>query len=53
MKKMNAVQQAAFSAEMAAATAALQQQFHDLAMQHLERAHVIGQAHVGPHVQTH
>lgn len=38
---------------MAAAKAALQQQCPDLAMQHLERAHVIGQAHVGPHVQTH
>lgn len=53
MKKMNPVQQAAFAREMATAKAALQAGRQAAAQAHLERAHVIGQTHAGPHALTH
>lgn len=53
MKKMNPVQQAAFAHEMAAAKSALQAGQAETAQAHLERAHVIGQSHPGPHALTH
>ncbi len=53
MKKMNPVQQAAFASEMAAAKKELQAGRQETAQAHLERAHVIGQAHPLPHALTH
>jgi hypothetical protein len=50
---VNPVQKSAFENEMAAARACLAQQDLSTAQHHLERAHVIGQAHVLPHVRSH
>lgn len=44
---------AAFEADMAAAKHLMQAGRLDRAMRHLERAHVIGQNHVMPHVRSH
>jgi hypothetical protein len=44
---------AAFEAEMAAAKRQIQAGRLDRAMRHLERAHVLGQNHVMPHVRSH
>jgi hypothetical protein len=46
-------QQAAFDAEMALANACLNAADVEGELRHLQRAHVIGQAFVGPHVRTH
>jgi hypothetical protein len=43
----------AFESEMAAAYRSLQSGRLDQAFRHAEYAHVIGQRHVAPHVQTH
>lgn len=43
----------AFTLEMNAAYAFIEARDLDKAMLHLERAHVIGQRYVVPHVQTH
>lgn len=50
---MNPVQHAAFTAEIAEANRLLDQGDIQAGFGHLERAHVIGQAHVIPHVLTH
>ena len=50
---MNPVQRSAFDAEISSATASIAEGSLISAFQHLERAHVIGQAHVVPHVITH
>jgi hypothetical protein len=44
---------AAFEAEMAAAERLIQAGRLNRAMRHLERAHVIGQSYVRPHVRSH
>ncbi|HEY8607400.1 MAG TPA: DUF3703 domain-containing protein [Noviherbaspirillum sp.] len=43
----------AYAAEMAAAARRFERGQLDLAMRHLELAHVLGQRHVLPHVITH
>ncbi|MFZ5530502.1 MAG: DUF3703 domain-containing protein [Pseudomonadota bacterium] len=50
---MNPLQQQAFDSEMAQAIALIDAGDIDGAFANLERAHVIGQAHVIPHVQSH
>lgn len=50
---MNLLQQQAFDREMAQAIALIEAGDIDGGFAHLERAHVIGQAHVIPHVQSH
>ena len=50
---MNPVQKNAFEAEIAQARSLLARGQLSACFQHLERAHVIGQAHVLPHVRTH
>lgn len=50
---MNQIQKAAFEAEIARAGQLLADGQIDVAFRHLERAHVIGQAHVIPHVRSH
>jgi hypothetical protein len=50
---MNPVQKAAFDDAVAQARAALAGNELALAQTHLERAHVLGQAHVWPHVLSH
>lgn len=50
---MNPVQQSAFDAEMAQAKNLIAHGELAAAFPHLERAHVIGQAYVRPHVVTH
>lgn len=44
---------AAFEAEMRSAAATRSAGDLDRAFGHLERAHVLGQQHVGPHVRSH
>ena len=51
--KMSARLRAAFDNEMAAANDLLGQGRLDQAFAHLERAHVLGQRHVVPHVRSH
>jgi hypothetical protein len=50
---MNPQQHAAFAAAIAAARTCLAQGALDAAQTYLERAHVLGQAHVWPHVLSH
>ena len=50
---MNAAVKHAFEGEMAAAGARERQGSFDGALHHLERAHVLGQREVVPHVRTH
>lgn len=50
---MNIVQRSAFEAELTQARTLLAQGALATAFAHLERAHVIGQAHVLPHVYSH
>ncbi len=50
---MNPIQLSAFETEMARALPLIEQGDLTGAMVHLERAHVIGQAHVLPHVRSH
>ena len=50
---MNPQQQAAFAAAIAAARRCLAQGAPDAAQAHLERAHVLGQRQVRPHVLSH
>lgn len=50
---MNAIQRAAFDREIARAKSLIASDDLDAAFAHLERAHVIGQAHVVPHVTSH
>jgi hypothetical protein len=49
----NSLQRDAFDSELRAARAFLRERRHDDAFAHLERAHVLGQAFVGPHVTAH
>src|SRR5688572_17886245 len=51
--KMSARQQAAFDREMATARVLGRQARLDDAFRHLERAHVLGQRHIVPHVRSH
>jgi hypothetical protein len=44
---------AAFEAEMARAAAELAARRYDACFAHLERAHVLGQRYVAPHVRSH
>lgn len=44
---------AAFEAELREAQAAEARSEHKRAWRHLERAHVLSQAHAGPHVRVH
>ena len=50
---MNPVQRAAFDAEIADVRKLIAAGDLEAAFAHLERAHVIGQQHVVPHVRTH
>lgn len=50
---MNPIQQSAFTAELNQARRLLSKGDIEPGFRHLERAHVIGQAHVIPHVITH
>lgn len=50
---MNSIQKAAFAAEIAQAEALVAAGALAAALGHLERAHVIGQEYVLPHVQSH
>lgn len=50
---MNITQRSAFEAELAQARSLLAQGALATAFAHLEHAHVIGQAHVLPHVYSH
>jgi hypothetical protein len=50
---MNARQRDALHDELRAARALLRERRHDAAFAHLERAHVLGQAFVRPHVTAH
>ena len=50
---MNSRQHEAFEKEIASARERMRQDGLDLAMTHLERAHVLGQQHVVPHVLSH
>jgi hypothetical protein len=50
---MNIALKAAFEADMATAERFIQAGQLDRAMRHLERAHVLGQNHVVPHVRSH
>lgn len=50
---MNPIQRAAFETEIAEAQRCFAGGQIDVGFRHLERAHVIGQAHVVPHVRTH
>ena len=50
---MNSIQKAAFDAEIAQANILFLQGAVDKGLVHLERAHVIGQAYVVPHVKSH
>ncbi len=50
---MNSKLKAAFEHEMAAAGRFIRAGYPDRAMRHLERAHVLGQRKVIPHVRTH
>lgn len=50
---MNPIQKAAFEAEITRAHQLLADGQVDAGFRHLERAHVIGQAHVIPHVRSH
>jgi hypothetical protein len=43
----------AFDREMAAAADAKSRGDLDLAFGHLERAHILGQRHTGPHIRSH
>ena len=43
----------AFTAELAAARGALRRDALHEAFRHLERAHIVGQRHTGPHVTVH
>ena len=43
----------AFTAELAAARSALRRGVLDEVFRHLERAHILGQRHTGPHVTVH
>ena len=53
MATMHPTLQAAYAAEMRSAGLAFARNDLDSAFTHLERAHVLGQWHVGPHVRTH
>ena len=50
---MNAQHQQSLDGAFASATAGLLQEKYDEAFGHLERAHVLGQVYVGPHVRAH
>ncbi len=50
---MNTIQKSAFEAEIAQAKRLLVQGLVEAGFKHLERAHVIGQAYVIPHVVSH
>ena len=50
---MNPTLRAAFESEMDQAKAALRAGELDDAFHHLERAHILGQQFVGPHVRSH
>jgi hypothetical protein len=50
---MNPRQDKAFEKEIASARALMRRNEHDQALPHLERAHVLGQQHAVPHVQSH
>jgi hypothetical protein len=50
---MNPRQDEAFEKEIASARALMRRDEHDQALLHLERAHVLGQRHVVPHVRSH
>ena len=50
---MNPIQKAAFESEISQAQQLLAQGDMDAAFTHLERAHVIGQAFVLPHIKSH
>ena len=43
----------AFAAELAAARSGFREGALDEAFRHLERAHILGQRHTGPHVSVH
>ena len=51
--RMGARQQAAFEREMATALELERQGRLGQALHHLERAHVLGQRHIVPHVRSH
>jgi hypothetical protein len=51
--KVNSVQRAVFDNEIALAKALIARSELEAAFRHLERAHVIGQAFVGPHAISH
>ncbi len=50
---MSPGQQEAFDTEMALANTCLTAADVEAELRHLQRAHIIGQAFVGPHVRTH
>ena len=50
---MNATQREVFGQEIALARRLMSERRHDEAFPHPERAHILGQAHVRPHVMTH
>jgi Protein of unknown function (DUF3703) len=50
---MNPIQRSAFDAEIAQAQSLIAQGEMDAGFKHLERAHVIGQAFVVPHMKSH
>lgn len=50
---MNSIQKSAFDAEIALANVIFAEGALDAGFKHLERAHVIGQAYVVPHVKSH
>ncbi|MFL5431606.1 MAG: DUF3703 domain-containing protein [Myxococcales bacterium] len=50
---MNPAQGKAFEKEIVSARALMRQNEYEQAFVHLERAHVLGQRHVAPHVLSH
>lgn len=50
---MNATLRAAFESEMDLAATEIRAGSLDVAFHHLERAHILGQQYVAPHVRTH
>jgi len=50
---MHPRQEEAFEKELTSAQALMRRSEHDQALRHLERAHVLGQRHVVPHVRSH
>ena len=50
---MNERLRAAFESEMAVAARALRERRHDACLLHLERAHILGQRFLVPHLRSH